>query len=369
MAGSGTSERVVVAPEVADALRSGGPVVALESTIISHGLPRPTNVDVARQIEGAVRSAGAVPATIAIVDGVVRVGLDDAALAVIATSDAVTKASVRDVPVVVAAGGHGATTVASTSQIAELVGIEVFATGGLGGVHRGARETFDESADLTTLATTAVTVVAAGVKSILDVAATLERLETLNVTVVGYRTDRFPGFYLADSGHAVPARVDDVGQVAAIMAARRSIGATAALLVANPLPADRQVDPALHARVLAEGLDAATAAGVAGKDVTPFLLAHFHEASGGESLRANTEIILANARLAAQIAVASARASGAPTTGAAEWTSDTGHGGPASSVGSTGQASAPEPSDGSGPSDGPGPSDLTDPADASEGRR
>ncbi|WP_426574341.1 pseudouridine-5'-phosphate glycosidase [Aquihabitans sp. McL0605] len=298
---------VVVAPEVADALRSGGAVVALESTIISHGLPRPTNVDVARQIEAAVREQGAVPATIAIVDGTVRVGLDEAALATVAGSDDVVKASVRDVAVVVARRGHGATTVASTSTLSALVGIDVFATGGLGGVHRGATSTFDESADLTTLGTTPITVVSAGVKSILDVAATLERLETLNVTVLGYGTDRFPGFYLADSGHDVPHRVDAPEEVAAVMAARRSLGATAALLVANPLPADRQVDPELHDRVLAQGLAAADAAGVRGKDVTPFLLAHFHEASGGESLRANTEIILANAALAGRIAVAGAQ--------------------------------------------------------------
>jgi len=295
---------VEVAPEVADALRSGGPVVALESTIISHGLPRPTNLDVARQIEAAVRDQGAVPATIAIVDGVVRVGLDDAALAVVAGSDDVVKASVRDLAVVVARKGHGATTVASTAELAARVGIEVFATGGLGGVHRGASDSFDESADLTTLGSTPITVVSAGVKSILDVPATLERLETLNVTVVGYGTDRFPGFYLADSGHGVPHRVDAPRDVAAIMAARRALGSTAALLVANPLPVERQVDPVLHDRVLTEGLDAASAAGVQGKDVTPFLLAHFHEASGGESLRANTEIILANAALAGRIAAA-----------------------------------------------------------------
>jgi len=298
------AELLVVHPEVADALASGGPVVALESTIISHGLPRPTNLDVARQIEGAVRAQGAVPATIAIVEGTIRVGLDDDALATIAGSDDVVKASVRDLAVVVARRGHGATTVASTAELAAMVGIEVFATGGLGGVHREAAESFDESADLTTLGTTPITVVSAGVKSILDVAATLERLETLNVTVVGYGTDRFPGFYLADSGHAVPHRVDSPEDVAAIMAARRELGSTAALLVANPLTADRQVDPTLHDEVLGAGLEAAAAAGVRGKDVTPFLLAHFHEASGGESLRANTEIILANAALAGRIAVA-----------------------------------------------------------------
>jgi pseudouridine-5'-phosphate glycosidase len=251
-----------------------------------------------------VRSQGAVPATVAVIDGVVRIGLDDDALALIATADDVAKASVRDLAVVVARGGHGATTVASTAQLAALVGIDVFATGGLGGVHRGAADTFDESADLTTLGTTAVTVVCAGVKSILDVPATLERLETLNVTVLGFGTDRFPGFYLADSGSAVPARVDTPDEVAAVMAARRDLGATAALVVANPLPVARQVDPALHDRVLAEGLDAAAAAGVHGTAVTPFLLAHFHGASGGESLRANTEIIVANAALAGRIATA-----------------------------------------------------------------
>lgn len=298
------AESIVVADEVASALAEGRAVVALESTIISHGLPRPRNLEVARQIEAIVRANGAVPATVAVIDGMVRIGLDDDALALVAGSDQITKASVRDLAVVMAAGGHGATTVASTAALAALVGVEVFATGGLGGVHQGARESYDESADLTTLGTTAITVVSAGVKSILDVAATLERLETLNVTVVGYGTDRFPGFYLADSGHEAPGRVDSAAEVAAIMAARRSLGANAALLVANPLPSDRQVDSELHARLLAEGLAAAEQAGATGKDATPFLLGYFHEHSGGESLRANVEIILANAQLAAQIAVA-----------------------------------------------------------------
>lgn len=298
--------RIQVAPEVAEALTDGRGVVALESTIISHGLPRPRNLEVAADIEAAVREAGAVPATIAVVDGVVRIGLDDAALAVVAGSDDVVKVSLREVATVVARGGHGATTVASTAHLAALVGIEVFATGGLGGVHRGARDTWDESADLATLGRTAITVVSAGVKSILDVAATLERLESLNVAVLGFGTDRFPGFYLTDSGHAVPWRVDRPEEVAAIMAARRDLGDEAALLVTNPLPADRQVDPALHDRVLRDGLAAAEGAGVRGKDVTPFLLAHFHDASGGESLRANIEIILGNAALAARIAVAAA---------------------------------------------------------------
>lgn len=300
-------DRIRVAPEVADALAAGAAVVALESTIISHGLPRPRNAEVAAQIEDAVRAAGAVPATIAVVDGTVRIGLDEAALAVVAGSDDVVKVSLRDVAVVAARGGHGATTVASTAHLAALVGIGVFATGGLGGVHRQARDTWDESADLTTLATTGITVVSAGVKSILDVAATLERLETLNVGVLGYRTDRFPGFYRTDSGHPVHWRVDTPAEVAEVMAARADLGTDlAALLVTNPLPFDRQVDQELHDRVLASGLAAAQAAGIEGKDVTPFLLAHFHEATEGESLRANIEIILANAELAARIAVAAA---------------------------------------------------------------
>lgn len=299
-------DRIRVAPEVADALRTGRGVVALESTIISHGLPRPRNLEVAAEIEAVVRAEGAVPATIAVVDGIVRIGLDEPALQVIATSDDVVKVSLREVATVAARGGHGATTVASTADLAARVGIGVFATGGLGGVHRGASETFDESADLTTLGSTPITVVSAGVKSILDVPATLERLETLNVAVVGFGTDRFPGFYLTDSGHAAGWRVDTAAEVAAIMAARCDLGSSAALLVANPLPADRQVDPALHDRVLRAGLEAAASAGVRGKDVTPFLLAHFHETSGGESLRANIEIILGNAALAARIAVASA---------------------------------------------------------------
>lgn len=295
------------APEVADALRSGFPVVALESTLIAHGLPRPDNRRVATLIEDAVRAGGAVPATIAVVDGIMRIGLDDDALATIATSDDVAKAGPRDLAVVVARGGHGATTVASTAHLAARAGISVFATGGLGGVHRGAAETWDESADLVALATTGITVVCAGVKSILDVRATLERLETLGVAVLGYGTDRFPGFYLADSGFPVPARVDTPAEVAAVMEARTSLGTDgSALVVARPLPVERQVDPDLHDRVLAEGLAAAQDAGVVGKDVTPFLLAHLHHASGGESLRANVEIILANASLAAEIAVAAA---------------------------------------------------------------
>jgi pseudouridylate synthase len=296
---------VIVHPEVADALRARRGVVALESTLIAHGLPAPDNLRVAREAEAAVRAAGAVPATIAVVAGAVRIGLDDPALSAIALREGVIKAGVRDLAPAVARGIDAATTVASTAVLAARAGIGVFATGGLGGVHRGARDTWDESADLTTLAQTGIVVVCAGVKSILDVAATLERLETLNVTVAGYGTDAFPGFYLSDSGFPVPWRVDSPEDVAALIRARDSLGlGPGAIVVANPLPADEQLDPALHDRVLRESLDAAAAAGIAGRDVTPFLLDRFHRETGGASLEANVRLVLRNAELAGRIAVA-----------------------------------------------------------------
>lgn len=294
-----------VHPEVAEALAAGRPVVALESTIISHGLPRPDNLRVGREIEAAVRSGGAVPATIAIIDGEPHIGLDDAALRRVAESDAVVKVSVRDVAVLAARGGDGATTVASTAHLAAAVGISVFATGGLGGVHRDARDSWDESADLMTLSRTGVLVVCAGIKSILDVGATLERLESLNVGVIGYRTDRFPGFYLADSGHPVGWRVDSPRQVAEVLHARRRLGTDGyGLVLANPIAPADEMDRALHDRVLAAALAAAQAAGVYGKDVTPFLLDYFHRETHGASLSANIALVLSNARLAAEIAVA-----------------------------------------------------------------
>jgi pseudouridine-5'-phosphate glycosidase len=298
---------LTVLPEVADALASGGPVVALESTIISHGLPRPENLRVAREIEQAVRRGGAVPATIALVEGLPHVGLDDAALQHVASSDDVVKVSTRDLATVAARGGSGATTVAATSHLAALAGIRVFATGGLGGVHRDARATWDESADLQALATTDITVVCAGVKSILDVPATLERLETLGVTVLGYGTTAFPGFYLSDSGHSLDWRVDSPEEVAAVMAARAGLGTDdRGIVVANPLPVGEQLDPALHDRLLHDGLAAADAHQVRGKDVTPFLLEFFHRESKGASLEANIRIVLHNAELAARIAAAAA---------------------------------------------------------------
>jgi pseudouridylate synthase len=294
-----------IAPEVAEALAGGRPVVALESTLISHGLPRPRNLEVAREVEAAVRRGGAVPATVAVVGGEVRVGLDAAALEAVAEREDVVKCGVRDLAALVARGGDGATTVASTAHLAARAGVGVFATGGLGGVHRGARETWDESADLETLARTGIVVVCAGVKSILDVGATLERLETLGVTVLGYGTDRFAGFYLADSGHPVPWRVDSPEEVAAVRAARADVGTEdRAIVVANPLPGGEQLDPELHDRVLAAGLAAAEREGVGGKEVTPFLLDFLRRETGGASLEANVRLVVRNAELAGRIAAA-----------------------------------------------------------------
>jgi pseudouridylate synthase len=293
----------VLSPEVAEALQGGAAVVALESTIIAHGLPRPRNLEVARDLEAEVRASGAIPATIAVLDGEVHVGLDDDGIERIANAD-MAKLSVRDLPLAAARGADGATTVASTAHLAARAGIRVFATGGLGGVHREARDTWDESADLLTLARTSITVVAAGVKSILDVGATLERLETLGVAVAGWQTDRFPGFYLTDGGFDLDWRVDGPEEVAAAMAQADALGVSAALLIANPVDASQQLDPAEHERVLAAGLERARAAGVAGKAVTPFLLDHLHRATGGRSLDVNIAIARGNAAVAGAIAAA-----------------------------------------------------------------
>jgi pseudouridine-5'-phosphate glycosidase len=237
----------------------------------------------------------------------VRVGLDGAALDAIAGRDGVVKCSARDLPIAAARGATGATTVAATAHVAALAGIELFATGGIGGVHRAARETWDESGDMVALARTRICVVCAGVKSILDIPATLQRLETLGVAVAGYRTDRFPAFYLPDSGHDVGWRLDTPAEVAGVLAAREALGlAGSALVVANPIAPGEQLDPALHERVLAEALQDAAREGVRGRDVTPFLLARFHERTGGASLRANVALVLANARLAGEIAAAAA---------------------------------------------------------------
>ena len=297
-----------ISAEVREALAAGRPVVALESTIVAHGLPRPDNVEVARQCEAVVREAGAIPATIAVVGGEVRVGLDETELERIGSSDGVAKCSVRDLPVVCARGADGATTVAATAHLAARAGIGVFATGGIGGVHRDAASSFDESADLVELSRAPICVVSAGVKSILDAGATLERLETLGVTVLGYRTDQLAGFYLSDSGHPVPWRADSPQEVAAVMRARAELDAPGGILVANPLPVDQQLDPSLHDRVLGEALRSASEQGVHGKAITPFLLDRLNRATGGESLRANIALVTRNSALAGEIAVAAATA-------------------------------------------------------------
>ncbi len=300
---------LVVSEEVRAATEAREPVVALESTIIAHGLPRPRNLLVARELEEAVRREGAVPATIAVLDGRPHVGLDKEQLERVANEDGIRKLGHRDLPLAVAAGASGATTVSATALLASLAGVRVFATGGLGGVHREWTVTQDESADLGLLARTRITVVCAGVKSILDVPATLQRLETLGVPVAGYGTDRFPGFYLADSGHPVDWTLDSPEQVAAVMRAQDALdGPGSALVVANPVPEEEQLDPDLHARVLAGALRACEAEGVTGQAVTPFLLDHLVRHTDGASLSANLAAVRGNVRLAARIATAWSRA-------------------------------------------------------------
>jgi len=292
-----------IAPEVARALADNKPVVALESTIISHGLPRPRNRDAALEFEQILRDKGVVPATIAIIDGIPTVGLDADGLATIADRD-IAKASVRDLPILHATKQSGATTVAATAHIAAQTGIRVFATGGLGGVHRGASETFDESADLSTLAVTNITVVSAGVKSVLDIATTLERLETLSVPVIGFGTTAFPAFWLTDSGFTLDWAVKDAAEVAAVMASQDVTGHGQGIVVANPIPPEQQWDPTAHDRVLSEAFLAAEQAGVRGKAVTPFLLGYIVEASAGRSLEVNLDLARNNIRVAGDIATA-----------------------------------------------------------------
>ncbi len=294
---------MIITEEVSTALQDGRAVVALESTIISHGLPTESSARVAREIEAAVRDAGAVPATIAIVAGQVRIGLDDDALDQIATDGNVVKSSIRDLGSVIASGSLGATTVASTAYLAHRAGIRVFATGGLGGVHRGAGQSFDESADLPALAHIPVALVCAGVKSILDVHATLERLETLSVSLVGYCSEKFPGFYIQDSGYAVPWVARSAAEIANTLAARDELGLEQALVVANPIPDGKEMPRELHDATLAAALEALQDNKITGKDVTPFLLGFFHEHTHGVSLQANIDLVLNNATLAAMIAV------------------------------------------------------------------
>ncbi|MCG5214202.1 pseudouridine-5'-phosphate glycosidase [Streptosporangium sp. KLBMP 9127] len=299
-----TNTVLSLSKEVAGALSAGDPVVALESTIISHGLPQPRNLEVAVELEEIVRAAGAVPATIAVLDGVARIGLDEAELTRVATEPGLRKLGQRDLAAAAALRASGATTVSATSFLAARAGIRVFATGGLGGVHRGWTDSQDESADLDTLSRTKITVVCAGVKSILDVPATLQRLETRGVTIAGFGSDTFPGFYLHSSGEPVDWRIESPDEAAAIMLAQDRLGTETALIVANPVPQAAQLDPALHDRVLAEALAAAERAGVTGQAITPFLLEFLAEGTKGASLEANLAAVRGNARLAGLIAAA-----------------------------------------------------------------
>jgi pseudouridine-5'-phosphate glycosidase len=292
-----------LSPEVADALNSGKAVVALESTIISHGLPRPRNLEAAKEFEEILRSQGVVPATIAILDGVPQIGLDATSIQRIANED-LAKASVRDIPILAARAESGATTVAATAHLASLAGIRVFATGGLGGVHRKAIDTFDESDDLSTLAVTPITVVSAGVKSVLDIPATLERLETLSVPVIGYKTKEFPAFWLTSSGYTLDWSLDSAKQVALAMKAQDELGHGQGMIIANPIPIAQQWDPDEHDRVLEIAFEAAKKAGVTGKAVTPFLLGFIVEESKGRSLEVNLDLARNNVSVAGEIAKA-----------------------------------------------------------------
>ena len=295
---------LALSDEVAAAVRDGAPLVALESTIISHGMPYPRNVEMAVEVEGIVRDGGAVPATIAVLDGVPRIGLSRDELEVLASHGDVAKVSLRDLPYVVATGAHGATTVASTMRLAALAGIRVFVTGGLGGVHRGAETSFDVSADLTELGQTDVAVVSAGVKSILDIGLTLESLETLGVPVVGFGTDECPSFYSRTSGHRAPMRVDSVEQLAAMMRAKWDLGLSGGIAVANPVPAEEQMPAEEIGGLIEQALGECAERGIHGKDITPFLLGRIVELSGGRSLETNIALVRSNARLGAALAVA-----------------------------------------------------------------
>ena len=306
------SSLVEVSPEVREALAAGAPVVALESTIISHGLPRPGNLAAAREFEAILSRQQVTPATIALIDGVPKVGLSGQDLERIATDESAVKVSSRDIGIAIARKVTGGTTVAATSVLAARAGIRVFATGGLGGVHRGAAESFDESADLTVLSRTPITVVSAGVKAILDIPATLERLETLSVAVVGYRTSRFPAFWLSDSGCDLDWRADTPEEIADIMAARTAFGDQSALLVANPLAPADQLDPQVFGEALADALAAAASSGVRGKAVTPFLLDRIQQVTGGASVTVNLTIARGNVSLAGQIARAWAERAAEP---------------------------------------------------------
>ena len=295
--------RLTLTEEVREALHQGLPVVALESTIISHGMPYPQNVEMATEVEDIIRKGGAVPATVAVLHGRPRIGLTPDDLELLATSDEVAKASVRDIAYVMARGGHGATTVAATMRLAALAGISVFVTGGIGGVHRGAPTSFDISADLTELAATSVAVISAGVKSILDIGLTLEAMETLGVPVLSYGSDEFPAFYSRSSGFASPMRVDSPAEIAAVMHARWDLGIAGGVSIANPVPQEQEIPADRIAGIIEQALSEMNAAGITGKETTPYLLGRIVELTDGESLRTNIALVRNNARLGAQVAI------------------------------------------------------------------
>jgi pseudouridine-5'-phosphate glycosidase len=305
--------RLNLTEEVREALHHGRPVVALESTIISHGMPYPQNIEMATQVEGIIREYGVVPATVAILHGRPQIGLNPADLELLATSDAVRKVSVRDLAYTVARGEHGGTTVASTMRLASLAGIRVFVTGGIGGVHRGAQTTFDISADLTELANTGVAVVSAGVKSILDIGLTLETLESLCVPVLGYATDEFPAFYSRASGFPVPLRVDSPSEIATVMCAHWDLGMTGGVSIANPIPEDAEIPADRIDGIIEQALAEMDKDGIVGKEATPYLLGRIVELTEGDSLRANIALVKNNARLGAQVALAYAAILHGPT--------------------------------------------------------
>lgn len=302
-----SNDALRVADQVKDALANGTPVVALESTIFTHGLPRPRNVEVALRGEEQVREAGGVPATIGVVHGQPVVGLSPEDIEELAYDDDVTKASVRDLAYTAVTKKNAGTTIASTALLAKAAGIDVFATGGLGGVHHGAAESFDESADIYSLADTPIVLVSSGAKAILDISATLERFESLSIPVVGYGTDRYPGFYVVDSGHDLTARVDSPDQVATMVAAQKQLGINSAVLVANPIRAEEQLDPEELDAVLARAWAAAEEQGVHGQASTPFLLDYIRQATDGRSLDANVALYYNNIRVALDIATALVR--------------------------------------------------------------
>lgn len=307
MSSTRTNVAIHVSDEVATAVAQGRPVVALESTIFTHGLPRPRNLEVALEAEASLRSQGVIPATIGVFAGVPTVGLSTEQIRTLSNEDAVTKVSLRDLPVAAALQLHGGTTVAATAFLAHKAGIRVFSTGGLGGVHHGAATTFDESADMTTLAHTPIIVVSAGVKSILDVAATLERFETLNIPVVGYKTKKYPGFYVSDSGFEIEYAVDTADEVAAIASARDALDIDSAILLANPISEDKQLPPAELDDILSRAWAQAESNGISGNDTTPFLLDFIQRDTSGRSLDVNVDVYRGNVALGGEVATALTR--------------------------------------------------------------